>query len=301
MSSLINCEGKYMNLIVESTGPPQVVSESKKMSLPVELSGSKETSPPVETATEFCNLLIGGMVDIYVGPSKKQYQLHKALICARSSFFRNAFSGSFKEAEGVLVMAEDTPAVFDLAVQWLYSGNIDPMTLGRTGLSTHLQLFVLADKLQMAKLQECIIASIRKGLDASGGYMKSSHIIYIFNNTPPTSSLRNFAVDLAKFAICIRKSKVENLRSCFEEVPDFAIELTKALQAAFPEYYQLIDPRTIGTEWGTVPQTRADEGNSMRANVSQDGSEDYQRPDDGSNWVEPRWSSSTQEDDDRYR
>jgi hypothetical protein len=31
-------------------------------------------------------LLMGGMVDIYVGPSKKLYQLHKALVCARSSF-----------------------------------------------------------------------------------------------------------------------------------------------------------------------------------------------------------------------
>ncbi len=251
-------------------------------------------------------LLMGGMVDIYVGPSKKLYQLHKALVCARSSFFKNAFSGSFKEADGVLIMAEDIPEVFDLAVQWIYSGNIDPMALDRTvnGLSTHLRLFVLADKLQIPKLQECIITSIRKGLHVSGGYMKSSQIIYIFNNTPPSSSLRKFAVDLATFAICIRKSKVENLRSCFEEVPDFAVDLTKALQAAFPSYTQLVDPRTVGPEWGNVVYTRADEGNSMRANVSQDGSEDFQRPDDGTDWAPAlnSWSSpGTQDDDDRDR
>ncbi len=270
------------------------------------------------------------MVNIYVGLEQKPYHLHKALLCARSPFFNNAFNGSFAEASSsTLQMSYDEPAAFDMVVQWLYKGSIDPMMLnqGRTHnarnrnrvllrtpenklegstsasasasanasvgtnadpLLLYLQLFVLADKLQITTLQTCTLSTIRKGLHLADTYLLPAQINYIFNNTPPFSTLRKFAVDLVAFAICRMRSSVESFRSCFEESPDFAVGLVGAMQRGFPPFAQLADPRLAGAgeSWGLGVgsghdlgkicrgEVVMDTGNSMKANVSQIGSEE---------------------------
>lgn len=61
------------------------------------------------------------MVNIYVGPKRKLWVLHEAVVCERSEYFAKAFQGKF--AEGIakeIWMEEVDPVVFAMLVDWLY-------------------------------------------------------------------------------------------------------------------------------------------------------------------------------------
>lgn len=61
------------------------------------------------------------VVKIYVGRKRKEFIVHKNLICDASKFFNDAFTGPFKEGqEGVMYMPEDDPESFSCFIEWLY-------------------------------------------------------------------------------------------------------------------------------------------------------------------------------------
>jgi hypothetical protein len=41
------------------------------------------------------------MVTIYVGPKRKEFTIHKELICGSANYFEKAFDGNFKEGREV--------------------------------------------------------------------------------------------------------------------------------------------------------------------------------------------------------
>ena len=60
-------------------------------------------------------------VAVFVGKKRKEFNVHKKLICQASKFFNDAFSGPFKEGqENRMHMPEDDPEVFSYFVDWLY-------------------------------------------------------------------------------------------------------------------------------------------------------------------------------------
>jgi hypothetical protein len=61
------------------------------------------------------------VVSILVGKKRKEFNVHKKLICQASKFFNDAFTGPFKEGqENKMYMPEDDPEVFSCFVDWLY-------------------------------------------------------------------------------------------------------------------------------------------------------------------------------------
>ncbi len=60
-------------------------------------------------------------VSIFVGKKRKEFNIHKKLICEASKFFNDAFNGPYKEGqENRMHMPEDDPEVFSCFVDWLY-------------------------------------------------------------------------------------------------------------------------------------------------------------------------------------
>ncbi|KAL2050170.1 hypothetical protein ABVK25_009531 [Lepraria finkii] len=61
------------------------------------------------------NYLLSGFVDILVGPEKKDFGVHKGLICPRLKYFQAALNGSFSEtSSGVIGLPEDIVVVFKI-------------------------------------------------------------------------------------------------------------------------------------------------------------------------------------------
>lgn len=65
------------------------------------------------------------IITVYIGPEKKQFCVHKELICTKSTFFDKALNGSFVEAKSRTVRLEHISALlFSIFVSWLYSGQL---------------------------------------------------------------------------------------------------------------------------------------------------------------------------------
>jgi hypothetical protein len=67
----------------------------------------------------------GDIVNLFVGPERKRYAIHKNLLTKESDYFDKALNGAFKEAEDQSIdLPEESPATVDLLVGWLYQDKI---------------------------------------------------------------------------------------------------------------------------------------------------------------------------------
>ena len=63
-----------------------------------------------------------------VGAEKRKFLLHKNLLADRCDFFSAAFGGQFAESEQKSIQLPDIdPAEFELFVDWLYRGTLEPI------------------------------------------------------------------------------------------------------------------------------------------------------------------------------
>lgn len=66
------------------------------------------------------------MITVKVGEDAKPFVIHRALICAHSKFFRNAFTGPFAEAQDrEIKLAEVNTDLFMWFTNWLYFSSFD--------------------------------------------------------------------------------------------------------------------------------------------------------------------------------
>ncbi|KAH6671050.1 hypothetical protein B0J14DRAFT_702110 [Halenospora varia] len=144
------------------------------------------------------------IVKVCVGPKRKEFTIHKNLICDKYDFFRRAFCSGFEEAEkGEMHLPEDDANVFANLTDYLYRGtvpdlvppspnSVDP-TLKKT--CALRRLYYLAEKLVMPALMDQIIDAImdhqRK---AKTYYTKALTIENLYNQTHSNSKLRQYAV-----------------------------------------------------------------------------------------------------------
>lgn len=62
-------------------------------------------------------------LEIIVGPERRVMHGHKAILAARSDWFRSALRPGFREArEGRIVLSEDDPKIFEALLEFLYTG-----------------------------------------------------------------------------------------------------------------------------------------------------------------------------------
>ncbi|KAI9797577.1 MAG: hypothetical protein M1835_007841 [Candelina submexicana] len=129
------------------------------------------------------DLLTPDMVDIYVGSKRKQYHLHKPLLCHQSEFFKKAFSGDFKESEErALYLPDDDPTAFELFIHWLYTGRLDE-PWGPGGRRPYIKLYILASKFCMESLANATIDRLQVFYATSQRHPDIDMIAMIWNDT----------------------------------------------------------------------------------------------------------------------
>ncbi|KKZ63843.1 hypothetical protein EMCG_01850 [[Emmonsia] crescens] len=67
----------------------------------------------------------GQYSDLTISSNKKDYRVHRAIVCPRSSFFSTALRGDFKASkieghEGTISLQEDDPQVVDIMINYFY-------------------------------------------------------------------------------------------------------------------------------------------------------------------------------------
>ncbi|PVH85701.1 hypothetical protein DL98DRAFT_377704, partial [Cadophora sp. DSE1049] len=93
-------------------------------------------------------------VTLLVGSKRKEFMVHKNLICRASDFFKSAFVGDFQEGQsGTISLAEDNPGAVSLFVDWIYQGVV-PAGNTEEYLQNLYDLYLLSDKLCLAEWKD---------------------------------------------------------------------------------------------------------------------------------------------------
>lgn len=65
------------------------------------------------------------MVDIFVGPEKQLFRLHKHLLMQKIPYFQIMFTINMRETfENAATLPEDNPEVFGFLCAWIYTNEI---------------------------------------------------------------------------------------------------------------------------------------------------------------------------------
>jgi hypothetical protein len=185
-------------------------------------------------------LLSGPMIDIYVGEAKRHWSLHRNLLCHHSEILETELEGDGKDSKrkDKLELLEYDPAGFELLVKWLYQGKLDDVSDMADGNQKYeyavscYKLYLLCDRLDMPQLKNVAMDLYRKGLNEAELVPDADEIDEIYRKSPSGSPFRKLMTRVAARQIMDPGSDrdVETYRQCFNNNPDFAIDLVKAIR-----------------------------------------------------------------------
>lgn len=187
-------------------------------------------------------LLSGPTVDIFVGAEKKQWSLHHRLLCYHSTYFETEFEGhevprKHAPKDNKLELPDDDPIGFELLVKWLYQGQLED-TSGMSeeakydyAVACH-KLYLLCDKFDMIRLKNIAMDQYRRCLNESQLVPDAEEINEIYWTSPVNSAFRSLMVKIAARQIMDPDvdRDAEAYSKCFENNPDFAIEMVNAVR-----------------------------------------------------------------------
>jgi BTB/POZ domain len=91
-------------------------------------------------------------ITVYVGPERREFKLHKLLVCTKSPYFDKCFNGNFAEAKTAECrFPEDDSSAFEIFMNYLYTGQVPKDCSGITASertdTALVSFYLLADKL----------------------------------------------------------------------------------------------------------------------------------------------------------
>jgi len=142
------------------------------------------------------------MVELYVGEKEQLFRVHKARLCA-IPYFNSMFNSGFAETkEGRAKFPEDDPKTFGVFIEWVYSGQLAPITRTRLGslddgfqyelIWEPTRLYGLADKLCLPQLQNQIMDKWVAGHKRFNLVPSPEMIARCYRDTPPDSAPRRY-------------------------------------------------------------------------------------------------------------
>ncbi|MBE7180308.1 MAG: BTB/POZ domain-containing protein [Terriglobus roseus] len=210
-------------------------------------------------------------MDIYVGSEHKHWSLHRNLLCYHSEWLKDELEppqlndGSPKEKRRTpekenqaprLTLEEIEPSGFELLVKWMYQGSVedvdtilDDQAKYEYAVACH-KLYILCSKLEIPALGNIAIDQYRKGLHTTSLVPDAEEINHIYRSSPAGSPFRKLMTQIAARQIMDPESDkdAENYRQCFEDNPEFCIDLVNAIKEGSGGI--LFDDPTDGDECG---------------------------------------------------
>ncbi|KAH8770275.1 hypothetical protein BGZ57DRAFT_929289 [Hyaloscypha finlandica] len=189
---------------------------------------------PVTTPVALEPNLGNKMVTIYVGPKRKEFTIHKKLICGSADYFEKAFNGDFKEGrEGIMYLPEDNSGVFSFFVDWLYRSTL-PAGHTQPYLANLYHLWIFATKICHTKLADNVMDRIQDTCKEHHWFISDELLKEIWGLTETESKLRRWAIDLNVYQMFENKGSMEDVDDIFWHIDDNRYkDLWKLLQNDF--------------------------------------------------------------------
>ncbi|KAH6672093.1 hypothetical protein B0J14DRAFT_86397 [Halenospora varia] len=168
-------------------------------------------------SAKFGSLLGIDMVDLYVGPSKHRFHVHRDILCTKIPYFAKMFGGGFVEATtNSAEFPEDEVQAFDLMLFWVYTGTLRPFkyikdtstsSSNTYNYSWNIDNFYgTAEKWCLPELQDCIMDTYLNEVAATGVSPGPSGIRNGYLKTSENSGLRRFYAKCFAFALIHKDS-----------------------------------------------------------------------------------------------
>lgn len=204
----------------------------------------------VETKWQRDRLLSGPTIDVYVGPSQRHWALHRNLLCHHSERLNDELQAG---QAATLYLADYDPAGFELLVTWLYQGRLDNVSDKADAAQKYdyavacHKLYLLCHRLAMLPLSNLAIDQYRNALHQAQLVPDPDEINDIYRTSPAASSpFRRLVTRIAARQIMDPNADpvvvVDSYRPCFENNPDFALDLVKVIRTATGGGFLLDDP-----------------------------------------------------------
>jgi hypothetical protein len=128
---------------------------------------------------------------------RKDFVVHKAVICFYSPFFRSAFNGCFSEGASQSMIFPTFPLeAFGTFVDWIYSQKIaDADGTAVPNIHELVYLYIVAGQLLVPKLQNSIIDLIVEVVSETNA-LPAAVFHHLYQETTESSPLRRIFVDL---------------------------------------------------------------------------------------------------------
>jgi hypothetical protein len=209
------------------------------------------------------------MVDLFVGPTKQQFRVHKALLCSRVEYFRQMFDSGFIEAEeNSGFLPDEDPIVFSLFLEYIYGGGrLGPVDIERSTTATgpvidRIKLYGFAERIGLVDLADYIMTNLVSNLAYYERTPSKDGMKLAYEVTKPGSPLRNYMSHslyyIMKFDDDESAWSTRTLCDTLKETDDLLFDLvavTRKHEASQPaSIKRSIDPR-VGSKcrWHSHP------------------------------------------------
>jgi len=172
------------------------------------------------------NRVLGNeIVTLYVGPKRKQFTVHKKLLCDRCEFFSKAFRGNFQEAEkGEMYLPDDNPGAFSSLVDYLYRGVL-PKAKDDYHAALLLELYIIAEKLCLSSLMDKACDAVHSYSSLAGKLVTAKLIAHIYSRTHGGSKLRKFCASQVAYYLATTRTGNFDYFGGLEDCPDFFMDV----------------------------------------------------------------------------
>jgi hypothetical protein len=182
-----------------------------------------------------------------VGETKRHWPLHRNLLAYHSEYLQAELQHSPestpRKSKGGpdnlrLDLPDDDPTGFELLVKWLYQGKIEDVAnvVGDHDKYEHAvacqKLHQLCERLEIPRLKNIAMDQYRKALNQAGLVPDAEELNVIYRQSVERSPFRQLMVEIAARQIMDPESDkdAESYRLCFENNPDFAVDLVNAIK-----------------------------------------------------------------------
>ena len=144
------------------------------------------------------SMLTGGVITIYVGPKRKEYQIHKDLLTS-CEYWRRYLDLELDE-DSEMYLRLERPEVWILFVNWLYRGSLKDICMedkdvAKAQVKQYVWLYIKAEQWAIPALQNKIMDRLTAWTIDIWDCFTCENIDLIYKNISGGSPLRSYVVD----------------------------------------------------------------------------------------------------------
>ena len=170
------------------------------------------------------------LVDLYVGPEKQHFRVHKKILGHRVPHFEVVKSRAF--------IPRHIPPVFDMLIRWIYNNTL-PVLIRGALLNDNMfwnagHLYILAEKIGLPQLQDITMDTLLSFFKANRVLPCPNFMVYIYSQTEKTSPIRKLMVRSLRWVVLSPEKSAEwpvaKLAKAQNECGDLSADFTQLLR-----------------------------------------------------------------------